>query len=330
MGNGKKMKKSIFSLILVLLCINVYSQNSSQKYFVNTDSLKIRNAPNMQGTKSGNLKFGDVVRVYKTKGSGEYKNGILDKWCLISEKEEQWVNYLYISSLPAKLEYENKSEIHAYNWNEVINIYDQFPERFIIEDIIEENNIKYFLLTIDDNDIYYKDLHNIKIQVNPVIKNFLPKSYAQAINRIKDKKLYLDYGYDCWYEIGENGEHIVFQGYLPENAVKTGEREWFLESSYKNLNIQELKIQDNISLRKYNFCKKALPLAQKTVTENTIFEYGVKIGMSRKDLIELIGSPDEIENGKYLYENYSTGYGETIIINIKNDIISDVSYLIEK
>lgn len=30
--------------------------------------------------------------VYDTEGSGEYKDGILDKWCLVSENEEQWVN----------------------------------------------------------------------------------------------------------------------------------------------------------------------------------------------------------------------------------------------
>lgn len=39
---------------------------------------------------------------------------------------------------------------------------------------------------------------------------------------------------------------------------------------------------------------------------------------------------NKIENGKYLYENLTTGYAETVIINFKNDKISDLSYSIEK
>ena len=316
-----------------VLSNNDEPKKKENRYFVSTDSLKIRDAPNMQGKKVNSLKFGDEITVYKTEGSGEYKNGILDKWCLISENEEQWVNYFYIFQLPAKLEYENKSEIHAYNWNgDINNVYDQLPERFIIEDIIEENNIKYFMITIDDNDYNHNDLHNIKVEMNSVIKNFLPESYSRALRKTADRKLYLDFGSDCWYELGENGEHIIFEeGYLPEGAVKIGENEWLLESSAKNLNIQGLKVQDNISLRKYNFCINSLPILRKnSITENTVLEYGIKLGMSKKDLIDILGLPDKIENEKYLYENYTTGYGDTVIINIVNDKISDISYSIEK
>lgn len=104
-----------------------------------------------------------------------------------------------------------------------------------------------------------------------------------------------------------------------------------LESSAKNLNIQGLKVQDNISLRKYNFCIKSLPILRKnSITENTVLEYGIKLGMSKKDLIDILGLPDKIENEDYLYENYTTGYGDTVIINIVNDKISDISYSIEK
>jgi hypothetical protein len=332
------MKKII---LLMLLCFStiVYSQNNlnsnkaNVKGVVFTDKLKVRNAPSLKSNKIDTLEFGDVITFYEISGSGEYKNGTLDKWVKISDTEDQWVNYFYVIQFPAKLEYENKSEIHAYNWeSDVNNVYDQLPERIIIEDIIEENNKKYFVITIDDNDYYHNDLHNIKVEMNSVIKNFLPESYSRALRRIADRKLYLDFGSDCWYELGENGEHIIFEeGYLPEGAVKIGENEWLLESSAKNLNIQGLKVQDNISLRKYNFCINSLPiLRKKSITENTVLEYGIKLGMSKKDLIDILGLPDKIENEDYLYENYTTGYGDTVIINIVNDKISDISYSIEK
>ena len=71
-------------------------------------------------------------------------------------------------------------------------------------------------------------------------------------------------------------------------------------------------------------------LRKKSITENTVLEYGIKLGMSKKDLIDILGLPDKIENEEYLYENYTTGYGDTVIINIVNDKISDISYSIEK
>ena len=154
------------------------------KGFVFTDKLKVRNAPSLKSNKIDTLEFGDVITYYEISGSGEYKNGTLDKWVKISDTEDQWVNYFYVIQFPAKLEYENKSEIHAYNWeSDVNNVYDQLPERIIIEDIIEENNKKYFVITIDDNDYYHNDLHNIRVEMNSIIKNFLPESYFQFFLR---------------------------------------------------------------------------------------------------------------------------------------------------
>ena len=68
------MKKLSVIIIFALAVVPAFSQT---KCFVNTDFLKVRNAPSMQGSKTGTLKFGDVVNVYKTEGTGEYKNGIL-------------------------------------------------------------------------------------------------------------------------------------------------------------------------------------------------------------------------------------------------------------
>ena len=118
---------------------------------------------------------------------------------------------------------------------------------------------------------------------------------------------------------------------MPENAVKTGDLEWTVEPEIKNFNPQEFKVQDNVSLRKYDFCNKAIPiLRNKKFANDTILEYGIKIGMSKKDLVAVIGKPDEIEDDEYWYENYTPGYGETVIIRFNQDVISEISYSIEK
>ena len=300
-------------------------------YFVNTDSLKVRDAPNMQGNKISSLDFGSVVEVYETKGSGEYKDGILDKWCLISRDGEQWVNYFYLSQFPAKLEYEDKNETGLHKHNEYANVYETLPEKIIIENIVEENGKKYFIISIDDNHYYHKDLDNIKVELAPVIKDYLPESFLQGIKHTKSRNIYLNQEADYYYELDENGEQISLGWELPENAVKAGNLEWTVEPEIKNFNPQEFKVQDNVSLRKYDFCNKAIPvLRNKQFTSETILEYGIKIGMSKKDLVAVIGKPDAIEDGEYWYENYTPGYGETVIIRFDQDVISEISYSIEK
>lgn len=332
------MKKKIILLMLLCFSTIVYSQNNlnsnktNVKGFVFTDKLKVRNAPSLKSNKIDTLEFGDVITYYEISGSGEYKNGTLDKWVKISDTEDQWVNYFYVIQFPAKLEYENKSEIHAYNWESYVNnVYDQLPERIIIEDIIEENNKKYFVITIDDNDYYHNDLHNIRVEMNSIIKNFLPESYFQALQNSGERKIKLDFESDLYCVYDTYGNYIGGGMVLPENAIKIDENEWIIKSELGGINLNQLKIQDNISLRKYNFCINSLPILRKnSITENTVLEYGIKLGMSKKDLIDILGLPDKIENEAYLYENYTTGYGDTVIINIVNDKISDISYSIEK
>lgn len=126
------MKKLLMILLLITAVLPAFSQT---KCFVNTDFLKVRNAPNLQGAKTGTLKFGDMVNVYKTEGTGEYKNGILDKLCLISDgTKPQWVNYLYLTSFPAKVDYEYKKEIHHYNVR-LAPWANDIPEYVYIDDI---------------------------------------------------------------------------------------------------------------------------------------------------------------------------------------------------
>ena len=299
-------------------------------YFVNTDSLKVRDAPNMQGNKVGSLEFGSVVEVFETQGSGEYKDGIQDKWCRISNESEQWANYFYLSKLPAKLEYEDKYETGLHKHNEYANVYETLPEKIIIENIVEENGKKYFIISIDDNHYYHKDLDNIKVALSPVIKDYLPESFLQGIKHTKSRNIYLNQESD-YYELDENGEQISLGYSLPENAVKAGNLEWVVEPEIKNFNPQEFKVQDNVSLRKYDFCNKAIPiLRNKKFANDTILEYGIKIGMSKKDLVAVIGKPDVIEDGEYWYENYTPGYGETVIIRFNQDVISEISYSIDK
>ena len=248
--------------------------------------------------------------------------------------EEQSVQIIFTAHFlpaePAAGEDEDKYETGLHKHNEYANVYETLPEKIIIENIVEENGKKYFIISIDDNHYYHKDLDNIKVALSPVIKDYLPESFLQGIKHTKSRNIYLNQESD-YYELDENGEQISLRYSLPENAVKAGNLEWVVEPEIKNFNPQEFKVQDNVSLRKYDFCNKAIPiLRNKKFANDTILEYGIKIGMSKKDLVAVIGKPDVIEDGEYWYENYTPGYGETVIIRFNQDVISEISYSIDK
>ena len=293
------MKKLLMIFLLITAVLPAFSQT---KCFVNTDFLKVRNAPNMQGAKTGTLKFGDVVNVYKTEGTGEYKNGILDKWCLISDgTKPQWVNYLYLTSFPAKVDYEYKKEIHHYNVR-LVPWANDIPEYVYIDDIIEENGVKYFVLSM-----YAfvasktKIIKGIKAEVAPVIKNFLPSDYNNAIAKAKT--------------------------IIPAE----------IENVPDDLKTNELKIQDNLSLRKNSFCRNTGDVLAsddyeaQQADEDTLLQYGIKIGMKKSDLFELIGKPDEIEtesdgeNFVYYYD-FNNNCQYTVFIQFSDDKISSIKY----
>ena len=327
------MKKLLMILLLITAVLPAFSQT---KCFVNTDFLKVRNAPSMQGTKTGTLKFGDVVNVYKTEGTGEYKNGILDKWCLISDgTKQQWVNYLYLSSFPAKADYEYKKEIHHYNVR-LAPWANDIPEYVYIDDIIEENGVKYFVLSM-----YAfvasktKIIKGIKAEVAPVIKNFLPSDYNNAIAKAKARTF--SYDGESYYMINKNGNKSSIGKELPKNAIEIGKNEWKMGAPLDDLKVNELKIQDNLSLRKNSFCRNTGDVLAsddyeaQQADEDTLLQYGIKIGMKKSDLFELIGKPDEIETESdgetfIYYYDFNNNCQYTVFIQFSDDKISSIKY----
>ena len=349
--------KKIFSILLfAVISISAFSQT---KCFVNTDVLNVRKQPSLSGKKNGSLKFGDVVYVYDTKGSGEYKKGTLDKWALISKDgEEKWVNCLYLTSFPAKIEYEYQDEISEYN-GYLAPFAKKIPEYIWIDDIIEENGEKYFSLSFYAFVAFdTKYIRGHKVKVSPVLKDFLPKDYDAAIKTAEERTFSFDG--EFYYAIDlNNNKHIISES-LPENAVKVGPGKWKMGAPLDNFKVNELKVQDNISLRKNHFCTNAAKLLNvddydfHPVPDTMVLDYGVKIGMEKKDLIEVLGKPDEVLQKKdnrwqyedledfreenpewkkegeddilYIYEYNDPSYDETVYIKFIGDEISFICY----
>ncbi|MBP5442778.1 MAG: SH3 domain-containing protein [Treponema sp.] len=354
------MRKIFISLFFAVISISAFSQT---KCFVNTDVLNVRSQPSLSGKKSGSLKFGDVVYVYETKGSGEYTKGNLDKWALISNGgPKKWVNCLYLTSFPTRIEYEYQKEIDEYNgmlapWAQKI------PQYIDIDDIIEENGVKYFSLSMYAFVSFNtKVLKGIKVKVDPVLKDFIPSDYASAIRTAEERTFSFDgknyYTYDL-----NNNKYIISES-LPENAFEYSPGKWKMGAPLNNFKVNEIKVQDNISLRKNHFCTNTRKLLKaegydyNPVQEGVILDYGIKIGMKKSDLIEVIGNPDEViksedqrwvwesledffdenpewkvegeEDILYIYEYDDPSYDESIYIKFKGDKISFLAYKFNK
>ena len=146
-----------------------------------------------------------------------------------------------------------------------------------------------------------KIIKGIKAEVAPVIKNFLPSDYNNAIAKAKT--------------------------IIPAE----------IENVPDDLKTNELKIQDNLSLRKNSFCRNTGDVLAsddyeaQQADEDTLLQYGIKIGMKKSDLFELIGKPDEIEtesdgeNFVYYYD-FNNNCQYTVFIQFSDDKISSIKY----
>ena len=104
-----------------------------------------------------------------------------------------------------------------------------------------------------------------------------------------------------------------------------------------DLKVNELKIQDNPSLRKNSFCRDADALlgegdyVDHQADEDTLLQYGIKIGMKKSDLFEIIGKPDEIETESdgetfVYYYDFNNNCQYTVFIQFSDDKISSIKY----
>lgn len=325
------MKRVFFTLLLFFIGLTLFAKT---KGFVYTDVIKVRDAPSMESNKVGNLYFGDVFYVYKIEGSGRLIDGVYDKWCKISKDSEQWVNYYYISTFPFKVIYEDKAAINDF-YKIVLKKQNEFlPDALCIEDIIEENGVKYFSYYIENYDQnYHRDAKNLKVQVSPVIKNFLPPSYKNLLRITKKQIVTVDNTNGKIYGNKENNSYDVYYGYVPpENGIEIGKKKWVVEAYKEDFTLDEMKIQDNPSIRKFNFCLRTLYDFQ-NYTYKGICLYGIEEEMEKNTIIEILGLPDSISTKYSSVEEYVYKYGHykgEIYIDFENDIVYRIDYDCEK
>lgn len=302
-------KKSVITVLMILFTMvstevfadSNISLNNGKGYtgkgFVFTDKLKIRNAPNLQSEKTDSLEFGDVISFYEVAGSGEYKDGILDKWVKISSTENQWVNYFYVIPFDVPVDLPCLENIIKNNEN-AMNVRDELPNRIFIEDIVSKGSKKYFKFSISDDSYYHKDDYKFEKEVAYVIKNIHPDSYKNALQRGAGGKMYRTIE-DGYIDMTTR----EFAAFLPDGAVYDPEQGMYIVgggSTAKTVeDMDTLVILDNPSFRKFLLCDyiwSKISRVAKITDEKILLDYGVKVGMPVKDLYEIIGKPVYTDN----------------------------------
>ncbi|MCR5614249.1 SH3 domain-containing protein [Treponema sp.] len=91
--------------------------DGSKKGIVIEDYVNIRNAPDINAKKIGQVNRGFPIKIYSFSGSGNFKNGVYDYWAKISSDEEVYINAFYVTTLPFafhmyKFVYEDGSEYY--------------------------------------------------------------------------------------------------------------------------------------------------------------------------------------------------------------------------
>lgn len=332
-------KKSLITVLMILFTL-VYTEvfansnislNNGKEYtgkgFVFTDKLKIRNAPNLQSEKTGILEFGDVITYYEVTGSGEYKDGILDKWVKISSTENQWVNYFYVIPFEVPLDFPCMENIIKNN-DSAMNVHDELPNRIFIEDIVTKNSKKYFKFSISDDSYYHKDDYKFEKEVAYVIKNIHPASYKNALQRGAGGKMYrtIEDGY-----IDMTTENYV--AFLPEGAVYDPGKNMYIVSGGGTAKTVEdldtLVVLDNPSFRKFLLCDYIVSKVHrvaKITDEKTVLDYGVKVGMSVKDLYEIIGKPVFSDNNLLDYFGDDRNATMELKFKVKDGKITEINF----
>lgn len=293
------MKKKLLITVLMILFTMVSTEvfadsnislNNGKGYtgkgFVFTDKLKIRNAPNLQSEKTGSLEFGDVISFYEVAGSGEYKNGILDKWVKISSTENQWVNYFYVIPFDVPVDLPCLENIIKNN-ETAMNVRDELPNRIFIEDIVSKGSKKYFKFSISDDSYYHKDDYKFEKEVAYVIKNIHPDSYKNALQR----------GAGDTAKTVEDMDTLVI---LDNPSFRK-----FLLCDY---------IWSKISR------------VAKITDEKILLDYGVKVGMPVKDLYEIIGKPVYTDNNLLDYFGNDQNATMELKFKVKDGKIIEINF----
>lgn len=166
-----------------------------------------------------------------------------------------------------------------------------------------------------------------------MIKNFLPPSYKNLLRITKKQIVTVDNTNGKIYGNKENNSYDVYYGYVPpENGIEIGKKKWVVEAYKEDFTLDEMKIQDNPSIRKFNFCLRTLYDFQ-NYTYKGICLYGIEEEMEKNTIIEILGLPDSISTKYSSVEEYVYKYGHykgEIYIDFENDIVYRIDYDCEK
>lgn len=214
-----------------------------------------------------------------------------------------------------------------------MNVYDELPNRIFIEGIEVRDGKKYFKFSISDDSYYHKNDYQFEKEIDFIIKNIHPESYKQALKRAAGGKLYRRI--DDSYEDLTTG---AFVGWLPSEAIYDREKGIYIVSGVDPVRTVEdmdtLVILDNPSFRKYLLCDYIFFIKyggnSKIQDEKTVLDYGIKVGMSVKDLYEIIGEPVEINGNVLDYFGSDRNSTMELKIEVKDSKILSINYCFYK
>jgi hypothetical protein len=195
--------------------VQVFPVSTDIPYIVLSNNVNIRTDSSINSPIIRQVSFPEIINVYEIKGSGIFRDGILDIWARISDSNSEWINYFYISSFPFVV-----SSDAEYNY------YSEGESTIIVHDFYLENNELYFKVEKNMNSYYHSDtefnvlvspfIENISIIDNPwtklykfcdgfreYIKNLGINNRGYGIN-ISDKNVILEFG----IQVGMNTQTI--------------------------------------------------------------------------------------------------------------------------
>lgn len=152
------MKKGILAIVFLTLNV-VFVFSLEEQYIVFSDNVNIRNAPSINSSVIRIMSYPDPITVYELKGSGEYINGILDKWARINMNSSEWINYFYIAKIPFVVRFNGNPQ------------YDS-KDSIVIKAIYKEDSTYFFESEWLLNPYYHKDI-NFKMPANASLDIYL-------------------------------------------------------------------------------------------------------------------------------------------------------------
>jgi hypothetical protein len=263
---------------------------------VNTDKVQIQNNSIIKAEKLATLNTNDYVIVYDKKGPEVFSQNILDYWYKISPTENKWINALNVTLFPLYFDSDG-------------DLAEIAPKSIIIDRslflVVGNENINYWyqVKTGDDRTwICGTDIELLgpeKTRVRDFCKNPLKDSDLiwadQLIEQIKKfygepKKFYSDNS--------QNQEIPILRKYFIYPEI-----EFVLADSGERDILESIKISSNkIKMR-----------------------WGLNVGVNKKDLLSVLGNPDEEKDNQLIYIwEFINGTQERISFEMDNDKVKAI------